>query len=115
MAGRTNNGGGTVTVNEQMTAAYEYRQLWQALIPDEPAPDNDTFLLWAGQHQSEIVVRGINRAAAKMRKLRDTFTPMTRYDAMKYAASVMKNESLGIRRHGDIAKRPQGQTQEAAA
>lgn len=104
-----------MTVTEQMAAADQYQKLWQALMPDKPAPDMDQFLLWAGRHQSEIVVRGINRAAAKTRKLRDTPTPMTRFDAMKYAASVMKNESLGIRRHGDIAKRLQGQTQGAAA
>jgi hypothetical protein len=108
-----------MTATEQMQAAEEYKVLWQGLMPDEQAPDTDQFLLWAGQHQNEIVVRGINRAAAKTRKLRDTPQPMSRYDAMKYAASVMKNESLGIRRHGDAEKRhqeshTQGQKQVAA-
>lgn len=104
-----------MNVADQLQSAEQYKVLWQALMPDAPAPDIDQFLLWAGQHQSEIVVRGINRAAAKTRKLRDTPTPMSRFDAMRYAASVMKNESLGIRRHGDITKRQQEQTQGAAA
>ena len=89
-----------MTVTEQMIAAEQYATLWGALMPDLQVPAMDQFMLWAGHYQQELVSREINRAAAKMRKLRDTDKPMSLYDAMRYAASVMKNESLGIRRHG---------------
>jgi hypothetical protein len=88
-----------MTVTQQMAAAEQYAQLWTALMPESEVPGTDQFLLWAGQHSENIVTRGINRAAAKVRKMRDTAKPMTLDDAMKYAASVMKNESLGIRQH----------------
>jgi hypothetical protein len=88
-----------MTVTQQIEAAEQYSMLWRALMPESEAPGTDQFLLWAGQHPDAIASRGINRAAAKVRKMRDTPTPMTLDDAIRYAASVMKNESLGIRRH----------------
>jgi hypothetical protein len=88
-----------VTIAEQLNAAEQYRALWAALMPYLEEPATDQFLLWAGQHSEELVARGVNRAARKYRKLRDTKEPMTSADAVKYASSVMKNESIGKRAH----------------
>ena len=87
-----------MTVTEQMTKAPEYAELWRTLMPDCDEPGVDQFGLWAGQYPEHIIVRGVNRAAAKRRKLRDTSRPMTAQEAVRYASSVMKHESLGIRR-----------------
>jgi hypothetical protein len=87
-----------MTVQQQFIAANEYAQLWRALMPDLTTPDQAQLLQWAGKYSHELVSRGINRAACKARKLRDTASPMSAFEATKYAASVMKNESLGIRR-----------------
>lgn len=86
-----------MTVANQMEAAHQYAQLWAALMPDFELPATDQFTLWAGQYPDEIVSRGINRAAGKRRKLRDT-RPMTLIEAVRYASSVMRNEALGVRK-----------------
>jgi hypothetical protein len=96
-----------VTIDDQMVAAEQYEALWVGLMPDDDAPDEDQFLLWAGQYSEELVARGINRVARKYRKLRDTSEPMSVNDAIRYASSVMKNEALGIRQH------PNGAAQKA--
>lgn len=88
-----------MTVTEQMSAANQYVALWSGLMPDCELPDTSQFIFWAGRYSDDIVSRGINRAAGKRRKMRDTDRPMTLVDAITYASSVMKNESLGIKRH----------------
>jgi hypothetical protein len=69
------------------------------LMPDLGTPEMNTFMLWAGRYTEELVVRGLNRAAGKLRRMKSMSQPMTLDDAVRYAASVMKNESLGVRRH----------------
>jgi hypothetical protein len=88
-----------MTVLQQMTSAEQFTELWRVLMPDLEPPDLQQFLLWVGTHSDELVSRGINRAGAKARKLRGTVGAMSGHDAVRYAASVMKNESLGIQRH----------------
>lgn len=88
-----------MTVAEQMAAANQYAELWSALMPHAAAPGIDQFVFWAGRYDDDLVSRGINRAAGKLRKMRDTQQPMTLDDAVRYASSVMKNELLGIQRH----------------
>jgi hypothetical protein len=97
-----------MTIAEQLNRAEQYRALWVALMPEVQQPSTDQFLLWAGQHSEDLVSRGVNRAARKSRKLRDTSEPMTTLDAVRYASSVMKNESIGSRSH------PNGFTPRAA-
>lgn len=87
-----------MTVSEQVQAANQYAELWRLMMPDMGPPGADQFLLWAGRYSDDLVSRGINRAAGKYRKMRDS-QPMTLDDAIRYASSVMKNESLGLRRH----------------
>jgi len=84
-----------MTVEEQMKAAEQFAELWKALMPDFAVPERQQFLLWVGTYSEELVSRGINRAGCKRRKMRDTSTPMTVDEAIRYAASVMKNETLG--------------------
>lgn len=91
-----------MTIQQQFTAADQFVELWKALMPELEPPDLQQFLLWAGTYSDELVSRGINRAGAKARKMRGTTTPLSAYDATRYAASVMKNELLGIRRHGEM-------------
>jgi hypothetical protein len=86
-----------MTVTQQLTAANEYAQLWQALMPDLPAPESDQLTLWAGRYDINLVSQGINRASRKYRKLRESTTPMSAEAVARYASSVMKNELLGIR------------------
>jgi hypothetical protein len=88
-----------MTVRQQMTAADEFVELWKLLLPDCEVPEKQQFLLWTGTYSEELVSRGINRAAAKVRKMRSTDTPMSAGDAVRYAASVMKNELLERRAH----------------
>ena len=88
-----------MTVQQQMTTAQQFAELWRVLMPDLEPPDLQQFLLWVGTHSNELVSRGINRAGAKARKLRGTAGAMSAHDAVRYAASVMKNELLGIQRH----------------
>ena len=54
-------------------------------------------VFWAGAHVESHVVHGFNRAAKKVRKLRDTGGPMTLDDAVRCASSVRKNEKCGFR------------------
>jgi hypothetical protein len=93
-----------MTVQQQMITAEQYEQLWKALMPDVEAPDRQQFLLWVGTYTDDLVSRGINRAGVKARKLRGTANAMTTLDAIRYAASVMKNELLGIKRHEPSGK-----------
>ena len=88
-----------MTVQQQMTAAGSFSELWKALLPDHEVPAAPQFLLWAGIYSDDLVSRGITRAAAKSRRMREAGSPMTAADAVRYAASVMKNELLGIQRH----------------
>lgn len=88
-----------MTVQQQKETATEFVELWTALLPDLEPPDTNQFLLWVGSYSDELVSKGITRAACKARKLRGSETPMTAFDATRYAASVMKNEFLGVRRH----------------
>jgi len=92
-----------MTVIQQITAAHEYAELWRALMPSSELPGMDQFLLWTGRYSGDLVSRGINRAAGKVRKLSDTDKPMTSEDAARYASSVMRNELLGIRQQRGIA------------
>lgn len=91
-----------MTVVQQMTAADQFAELWKQLMPDYEVPPRQQFLVWAGTYSDELVSRGITRAAGKSRKMRDTATPMSADDCVRYAASVMRNELLGIRRHGTL-------------
>jgi hypothetical protein len=93
-----------MTVAEQMDAANQYASLWKLLMPAFESPGIDQFIFWAGRYSDALVSRGINRAAGKFRKLRNTPESMSLEDAIKYASSVMRNESLGIRRHGSNSK-----------
>lgn len=87
-----------MTITEQIAVADECLQLWQILM-DIGLPERQQFLMWSGNYPAELVTRGINRAAAKARKMRDVGQPMSTDDAVRYASSVMKNERLGIRKH----------------
>lgn len=89
-----------MTVQQQMTAATSFTELWKAIMPDLEAPNRQQFLLWAGMYSEELVSRGISRAAAKSRRMSQSGATMTVDEAIRYASSVMKNELLGIRRHG---------------
>jgi hypothetical protein len=92
-----------MNVKRQLALATSFGGLWHQLMPEFAAPDRDQLLLWAGTYTEQDVVHGINRAARKSRKLRDTDSPMTLTDAIRYASSVMKNEKCGFRRfpHGE--------------
>jgi len=87
-----------MTTQEQLSLADQYATLWRGLLPQDGMPPLDQFLYWSGKFTEELVVRGINRAARKVRKLRDTSTPMTLDAAIRYASSVMINETLGKHR-----------------
>jgi hypothetical protein len=87
-----------MTTQEQLSLADQYANLWRGLLPQDGAPPLDQFLYWSGKFPEELVVRGINRAARKVRKLRDTTTPMTLDAAIRYASSVMTHEMLNERR-----------------
>jgi hypothetical protein len=87
-----------MTVTQQLSAAKEYAQLWDVLMPYLPSPEESQFAMWAGLHTPELVSQGINRAARKSRRMLDTDSPMSTEDATKYASSVMKNELLGHRK-----------------
>ena len=89
-----------MTVEQQMTAADEFATLWRILLAAFPVPEHQQFLLWAGIYTGELVSRAINRAAAKVRKMRDSGTPMDADAAIRYATSVMKNELLGQKAFG---------------
>lgn len=88
-----------MTVQQQMTKAEQFEQLWQALMPDIAPPDRQQFLLWAGAYSDDQVSRGITRAGIKVRKSRGTPGVMTANEAARYATSVMRNEMMGIQRH----------------
>jgi hypothetical protein len=90
-------------VQEQMTMASSFAELWKALLPQYKVPAAQQFLLWAGTYPEELVSRGISRAAAKSQRMQESGKSMAAEEAIRYAASVMKNELLGIRRHGTNA------------
>ena len=94
-----------MTAQQQLTAAQQYIQLWKALLPESAVPEHQQFLLWAGTYPDALVSRGITRAAAKTRRMRYSETPLNLEAAVRYATSVMKNETLGVRRHGRIQQR----------
>jgi hypothetical protein len=85
-------------VNEQSSLAQQLEFLWKGLLPNIGVPDASQFFYWAGKYPEELIVTGINRAARKARKLRDTESPMTLVEAIQYASSVMRNENLGFRK-----------------
>ena len=88
-------------VQQQMTSADQFGGFWKLLMPDSAVPGRQQFLIWAGTYSEELVTRGINRAAAKFRKMKCTETPMSLEDAVRYASSVMKNELLERRAHSN--------------
>jgi hypothetical protein len=97
-----------MTVREQLEVAEQYAALWRALMPESEVPGAGQFLLWIGRYPNELVQHGINRAAGKSRKLLNTAATMTLEEKIRYASSVMKNESLGRRQHN-----PQNQREAA--
>ena len=90
-----------MTFKEQLAVASDAEQLWKVLMPQMQKPEQDTFMLWAGRYPEPVIQRGINRAAGKSRKMATTGQPMTAEDAARYASSVMRNETLGIRNHSE--------------
>lgn len=86
-----------MTIQEQMTAAAEFAELWQALMPGTPPPRKEQFVLWAGNYTVTQVTRGINGAARKLRAMRNISQPMASDDVARYASSIMRNESMGVR------------------
>ena len=88
-----------MTVVQQLEAAAQFEKLWAALMPELNPPGSDQFAIWTGNYPHELVSRGINRAAGKFRKMRQSEIPLTREAATRYASSVMRNEALGIRAH----------------
>jgi hypothetical protein len=86
-----------MNVLRQMNLAKVYGELWDALFPSLGKLEFDQLALWAGTYTEKQVVTGMNRAARKARKLRDTATPMSLPDVIRYASSVMKNEKCGFR------------------
>jgi hypothetical protein len=87
-------------IERQATAAYQYADYWRALMPDVEEPGEDTFLMWAGCYTEKQVSRGISGAARKLRAMRTVRQPMTANDVLSYAASIMRNEAMGVRRFG---------------
>lgn len=72
----------------------EVAELWQELMPSMSCPDRPQLLLWVSTYPLAVVQRGITRAAAKVRRMQDTF-PMTANDAARYSSSVMRNAFAG--------------------
>lgn len=82
----------------QTTAARQYAKLWRMLLPDIELPGEDIFMMWAGCYTEKQVSRGISGATRKLRAMRTIRQPMTASDVFSYAASIMRNEALGVRR-----------------
>jgi len=82
-----------MTATQQIQDAEQLRQLWAALMPDSELPEAAQFVQWSGIFPHEVVLKGINRASSKRRKMQGTTNPMTLNDCVRYAASVMKHEA----------------------
>lgn len=85
-------------IENQTAAAYQYAELWRALMPDVQQPEEEQFLCWAGNYTEKQVTRGINGAARKLQAMHNASRSMTPEDVAKYASSIMRNEALGVRR-----------------
>jgi|GEM_PF-3482341 len=86
-----------MTVAEQMHAADDYLQLWEALMPGITPPGKDQFLVWAGVYNCGQIARGISGAARKLRAVRSKSQVMSADDVARYASSIMRNELTGRR------------------
>jgi len=85
-------------IENQTTAAHQYAELWRTLMPEIEQPGHDQFMIWAGCYTEKQVTRGINGAARKLRAMRNISQAMNGDDVARYAASIMRNEAMGIRR-----------------
>lgn len=83
-----------MNVTRQQKLSSKLSGLWHQLMPEIGTPEQQQFLIWSGAYLEHQVVHGMNRAARKALKLKDTSTPMTLEQAIQYASSVMKNEKL---------------------
>lgn len=87
----------TDSIEQQLLTAEKCSQLWALLMPTLIPPDQAQFLVWAGMYEEPTVVRALSRAAAKVRRTQGTTSPMTDIDAVRYASSVMRHETMGVR------------------
>lgn len=85
-----------MTFQEQSKLADQCAELWRTIMPEVAAPGKSQFLIWIGTFPESAVLRGINRAGAKVLRMKDTRTPMTANDAHRYASSVMRSETQGM-------------------
>jgi hypothetical protein len=83
-----------MNVTRQQRLASKLSGLWNQLMPEIGTPEQQQFLIWSGAYLEHQVVHGMNRAARKALKLKDTSTPLSLTEAVRYASSVMKNEKL---------------------
>jgi hypothetical protein len=88
-----------MTVQQQISSAKSFADLWKLLMADEQSPSPTQFLMWTGTYTESQIAKGLTRASIKAKRLRDAGTPMSAFDVLRYAGSVMQNEKLGIQRH----------------
>lgn len=85
-----------MTFAEQNQLSDSLMELWKTILPECAPPDKAQFLLWTGVFPEPAVLRGINRACAKFRHMKNTGKAMTAHDAYRYANSVMRREAEGL-------------------
>jgi hypothetical protein len=85
-----------MTFQEQNRLAGECAELWRTIMPDVPTPDKSQILIWIGMFPESAVLRGINRAGAKVLRMKQTHAVMSTNDAHRYASAVMRSEAQGV-------------------
>lgn len=86
-------------IEKQMSSAKSFADLWKLLMADEQAPSPQQFLMWTGTYSESQIAKGLTRASIKAKRLRDAGTPMSAFDVLRYAGSVMQHEKMGVQRH----------------
>ena len=91
-----------MTLVEQRAQAKQLAEVWRALMPDLECPGESQFLIWAGRDTFDVIVAGLNRAAAKRLSVRDT-KPMDLDAITRYASGVMRNvrNDLAVQRNAE--------------
>ncbi len=67
---------------------------WEALLPNQPAPDEYQCELWRTLYEPARIKHGIARAAAKYQVVAKAGRRMSVAELTAYASSVMKNETM---------------------
>jgi hypothetical protein len=87
-----------MNISERLSLIEDLARVWDAAIPGIPLPPTNVFASWVLTYDEAEVVYAIGKVSKKARRMQLDGTAMNTEDVVRYAASIMRNEKLGVRK-----------------